>query len=279
MLQSFMFVPANSLRFIKKSKELLADYIVYDLEDAVLKDELEECFENISSVQLGDNQLVRFSVFDENSNLNESDFEKLLKIGFRRFVVPKFSGVSQAEALKGFLEKYRSYEKVSFVLLIEDPASLLSISEVLNRNLIEVAALALGSHDYCNAMGMKHTNSNLYFAKQMILNHAKAFGVEAIDTASVNVEADVEFKSDSLDGFNMGFDGKFVIHPRQVNLLKGLMYYTPEEVLEAELVYDKVIDILDKKTAVVRLNGKVFEKPHVKRIINIVNWKNKYGTK
>ncbi len=279
MLKSFMFVPANNLRFITKSNELLADYIVYDLEDAVLSDELDMCFNNLLSVQLESNQLVRFSVFDENSNLNERDFEQLLKLGFRKFVVPKFSGVYQAEALKGFLEKYNSYENVSFVLLIEGPGSLLSIYDVLSRNLINVNAIALGSHDYCNAMGMKHTDSNLYFAKQMILNHAKAFGIEAIDTVSVNIEDDVEFKSESLDGFNMGFDGKFVIHPRQVSLLKGVVYYTPEEVLEAELVYDKVTDIVDKKTAVVRINGKVFEKPHVKRIINIMNWKHKNEAK
>lgn len=51
-----------------------------------------------------------------------------------------------------------------------------------------------------------------------------------------------------------------------------------KELLSDHIVYDKVIDILDKKTAVVRVNGKVFEKPHVKRIVNIMKWKNKYGT-
>jgi uncharacterized protein YprB with RNaseH-like and TPR domain len=51
-----------------------------------------------------------------------------------------------------------------------------------------------------------------------------------------------------------------------------------KELLSDYIVDDKVIDILDKKTAVVRVNGKVFEKPHIKRIVNIMKWKNKYGT-
>lgn len=277
MLKSFLFVPSNNLKFIEKSNVLSSDYIIYDLEDAVLSDELDVCFQNISSVQININQLVRFCFFDENSILNEHDFKKLLNIGFRSFVIPKFSGIFQAVAIKTFLESCELYNEVSFVLLLEDPASLLSISEVLNRNLIEVTALGFGSHDYCNAMGMKHTNSNLYFAKQMILNHAKAFGIEAIDTASVNIEDDIEFENESLDAFNMGFDGKFVLHPRQLSILKELPYYTTDEVLEAELVYNSINDILDKKNAVVRINGKVFEKPHIKRILNIINWKKKYG--
>ncbi|HLP04511.1 MAG TPA: aldolase/citrate lyase family protein [Paludibacter sp.] len=279
MLKSFFFVPANNLKFIEKSKVLLADYIVFDLEDAILGNELEACFQNLSSMELVSNHIVRFRFFDENENLNQTDFEKLLKIGFRQFIIPKFGGVAQAKTIKTFLEKQRSKIEVSFILLLENPTGLLSIYETLNMGLISITALGLGSHDYCNAMGMKHTNSNLYFARQMVLNHAKAFNLLALDTVSVNIGYDDEFKEDSLIAFNMGFDGKFVIHPQQLKLLSEIEYYTEKEVEEAEKVYEKILEIKALKTAVVRIDGKVFEKPHINRIIKIINWKKNYGSK
>lgn len=272
-------MPANNLKFIKKSKEFLADYIIFDLEDAVLGDELELCFQNLSSIEVQQNHFVRFRFFNDNQTLNGNDFEKLLKMGFRQFIVPKFSGISQAQTIQVFLKEKKHIQDVSFIFLLEDPTGLLSIYETLKSNLIKVKALGLGSHDYCNAMGMKHTNSNLYFAKQIVVNHAKAFNLLALDTVSVNIEFDEEFKEDSLSAFNMGFDGKFVIHPQQIKLLKELKYYTEKEVDEAEKVYKQILEIQDQKIAVVRLNGRVFEKPHIKRIINIINWKNNYGNK
>lgn len=279
MLKSFFFVPANNLKFIEKSKVLLADYIIFDLEDAILGNELEVCFQNLSTINLVQNHIVRFRFFDENENLNETDFENLLKIGFRQFIVPKFGGILQAKAINNFLENQKNKNEVSFILLLEDPAGLLSIYETLNKGLISVRALGLGSHDYCNAMGMKHTNSNLYFAKQMVLNCAKAFNLLALDTVSVNIGYDEEFKEDSLIAFDMGFDGKFVIHPQQLKLLKEIEYYTQKEVEEAEKVYDKILEIKALKTAVVKIDGKVFEKPHINRIVKIINWKNTYGSK
>jgi citrate lyase beta subunit len=128
-------------------------------------------------------------------------------------------------------------------------------------------------------MRMKHTNGNLYFAKQMVLNCAKAFNLIALDTVSVNIYNDEEFKEDSLAAFNMGFDGKFIIHPQQLKLLKGLKYYTEKEVEEAEQAYEKILEIQNCKSSVVKIDGKVYEKPHIARILNIINWKQNYGNK
>jgi citrate lyase beta subunit len=157
--------------------------------------------------------------------------------------------------------------------------SLLNLFESLNNNLINVTAIGLCTHDYCNAMGMKHTTNNLYFARQTVLNHAKAFHIDAIDTVSVNIEADEEFYEESLYSFNMGFTGKFLIHPRQLKIVNEIEYYSKAEVEEAEKVYDKIMEIKDNKTAVVRIDGKVFEKPHINRIVNIINWKKYHGSK
>lgn len=279
MLKSFFFVPANNAKFIAKSKGINADYIVFDIEDAVLGQEIELCFSNLSLLEIADNHFVRFRFFDAKNNLNDNDFNRLLGMGFHKFIIPKFSGLCQAEIIRDFIEKTGYSNNLTFCLLLEDPFGLLSVYETLQKNIIPVFAIGLGSHDYCNSIGMKHTQANLYFAKQMILNHAKAFNALALDTVSVNIGDDQEFIDESLTGFNMGFDGKFVIHPQQVRLLKEIRYYSEDEVAEAERVYDKVMEIKDQKAAVVKIGDKVFEKPHINRIINIINWEKNYGNK
>jgi citrate lyase beta subunit len=279
MLKSYFFIPANNLKFLKKIKELPANYIVFDLEDAVLGKELNECFSNLSSIKIEPNYFVRLQFFDNETLLNEIEFNFLLNLGFKNFIIPKYSGVEQARVIGTFLQKYKCGQGISFVLLVEDPLSLLLLLESLKCKPINITGLGLGSHDYCNSMGMKHSSHNLYFARQLILNYAKAFDLDAIDTVSVDIEADLEFCNESLDAFNMGFTSKFLIHPRQLKNMNEIKYYTNEEVEEAEKVYDKIIAIKTQKKAIVRIDGKVYEKPHVNRIINIIKWKNTYGSK
>lgn len=279
MLKSFFFVPANKLRFLEKSKDLPARFIVFDLEDAVLRNEIDSCIQNLSQIELQQNHLVRFRFFDDSLTLDECQFEALLNLGFRHFVIPKFGGIEQAKYVKSFLVRMKLEQDVSFVLLIEHPSAVLTLHQSLLANLVRVTGIGLGSHDYCNAMSMKHTTDNLNFVRQMILNNAKAFELDAIDTVSVNIENDLEFRDESLNAFHMGFEGKFLIHPRQLQILNELKYYSNEDVDEAVKVYDKVKEIQEHKTSIVRIDGKIYEKPHIDRIINIIKWNRDYGSK
>ena len=76
----------------------------------------------------------------------------------------------------------------------------------------------------------------------------------------------------------MGFTGKFIIHPKQIELIKGIQYYSTLEVAEAKSIYKKILEIQKGKVAVVRLNGKIYEKPHINKIIDIIKWSQDYGS-
>jgi len=277
-LKSFFFVPANNTKFIEKSQELPSDFIVYDLEDSILKQEFDTCLKNLSSLKIQPRHYVRFRFFDDDNKLDEKKFEALIKIGFTHFIVPKFVDVAQTEVIKAFLMN-GNIDNVDFLLLVENPLGFFNLFTTLKSNFINITGLGLGSHDYCNTMGMQHTSSNLYFARQIILNHAKAFNLDAIDTVSVNFENDSDFHDESYNAFQMGFTGKFLIHPRQLKILNEIKYYTDEEVQEAINVYPRILDLQEQKSSIFRYNGKVYEKPHINRIINIIKWKNSYGNK
>ena len=276
-LQTFFFVPANNQKFIEKSKSLKTDYVIFDLEDAVLLSELCTCLENLSKLDIQNNYYIRFTFFDSLGKLDENLFDSVLKTGFNNFVIPKFMSTEQLLQIKIYLEKNNIIESnPKFILLVESPLGLLNLYKTLKQNIIPVFAVGLGSHDYANEIGMKHNQYNLYFAKQLVLNCAKAFNLLPLDTVSVNIDDDNEFEAESKLAFEMGFEGKFVIHPHQLDVIHNIDYYTEDEIAEAKKIHERILDIQSKKTALVRIDGKIYEKPHIKRIMNIINWSRKW---
>lgn len=281
MLKSYFFIPANKSKFISKVNELHCDYFVFDLEDAILNTEVESSLDNLSKVIIQDNYFVRFGFFDEFAELNEVLFSQLLSFGFRKFVIPKFYSNKQLVSVRNFLlEKKMELNELEFILLIESPLGLLNVAESLQSKTLRVSAIGLGSHDYASEMRMKHTNYNLYYARQIILNTAKAYKIDVLDTVCVNISNDSEFIHETKQSFDMGFDGKFLIHPKQMELLEEIEFYSLEEIHEAEKVYDKILEIKNQKNSILKIDGKIYEKPHINRIISIINWKEKrHGSK
>jgi citrate lyase beta subunit len=281
MLKSYFFIPANNPKFIEKRDSLACNNIVFDLEDAVLDGEYASCLANLSQIAIKPTYFVRFSFFKQNTaELNTQKFAELLNIGFENFLIPKFSDITQVQAISKFLQsKGKNNISLRFVIIVEHPKGLFNLVDTLQQGLINVTGVGLGSHDFCNTMGMKHTLENLSFARQYVLTAAKAFGIEGIDIVSTNLADNNMFRNECLNGFNLGYDAKFLIHPRQLEILNSIEYYSADEIAEAELVYNQIKRIESKEISVVEINGKVYEKPHIQRIINIVNWRNSHGSK
>jgi citrate lyase beta subunit len=279
MFASYFFIPANKPKFIEKCNYLSADYFVFDLEDAITPDELESSVENLITVNVKNNHYVRFSFLDSNGYPLGKIFEKLIHLGFKKFIIPKFESVEQAKKIRNYLSQNNVSQNISFILLIEHPRGLLNLQRILESKLLRVEGISLGSQDYCQAVGMKHNLQNIYFARQMILNSAVAFDIDPIDIVSVYLNDDEEFIKECLNGFELGFKGKFLIHPKQLELLHEVDYYSSDEIIEAEAVYDKIMEIKQQKVAVVKINGKIYEKPHINRVLNIIKWKNNHGSK
>jgi citrate lyase beta subunit len=281
MLKSFFFIPANKSKFISKVDELNSSFFVFDLEDAILNTEIESSLDNLSKVIIKDNYFVRFGFFNELLELNKALFSQLLSLGFIRFVIPKFYKKDQLVSIRNFLlEEKMELNEFEFILLIESPLGLLNIAESLQCKNLRISGIGLGSHDYASEMRMKHTDYNLYYARQIILNTAKAYKIDALDTVCVNINNDSEFIHETKQSFDMGFDGKFLIHPKQIELLDEIEFYSLEEIHEAEKVYNKILEIKNRKKSILEIDGKIYEKPHINRIVSIIYWKEKrYGSK
>lgn len=273
MFKSYFFIPSNNKRFIEKVTTLKADNFVFDLEDSVTFDEIEVALSNLKDLRIEKNYFVRLNCY-HTDEFSAGIINALIDIGFRNFLIPKFESVDRILSIKDVFEHNGKYfrDEFQFILLVEHPAGVINLDKAIKAKLLNITGVGFGSHDYCNTLGMKHTLSNLSYARLSVLNSAKAFGLLAIDIVSTDLKNDECFIEEVRDGFSLGFDGKFLIYPGQLDLFKQFELFTKDEVDEALLVYEQLLINMDKQVAVLKINGKVYEKPHMKRILQIVDW-------
>jgi citrate lyase beta subunit len=275
MLRTYFFIPANNPRFIEKAEFVDATHLIYDLEDSVNSEYLDQALNNIATVKKKDEAYIRFRLHEENTNtLNSSLIRKLIEMGFKKFVLPKFSHIKVIEELEYLFRDIHDYafNDFEFLLLIEDPGGLLHLRDTLEAMLINITGIGFGSHDYCNIMQVRHTMKNLYIPRTQILIAARAFGIVPVDIISMETQDKKRFKEEALDGFEMGFGGKFVLHPKQLRWLDEIQYYSDEEIEQAMGAYEKILTIREGSSAIVVIDGVVYEKPHIQRILKIVKW-------
>lgn len=281
MLKSFFFIPANKDKFVKKVGLINADCFVFDLEDAVANNEINKCLERLNGLEIRDNYYVRPRIdFDEGNNPALKLLTNLIDIGFRKFLIPKISELDELKYLQKVLKLHGKYEfeEYQFILLVENPLCLINLKEIVKSKIINITGITLGSHDYTNVVGMKHTLHYLSFARNYVLNVAKAYDLMAIDIASMNISDEKEFSDECLDAFNMGYDAKFILHPQQLEVLKKTEYFSQEEIEDA-LEIHKEIESMDLDTfSIIKINGKLYEKPHLKRVMKIVEWNKNNAT-
>ncbi|MCZ8344739.1 MAG: aldolase/citrate lyase family protein [Leptospira sp.] len=280
-MKSYFFIPANNPKFIEKSFYLKSDFFVLDMEDSILPHQFNDCLVNIKSVKDKEKYFIRFPFIEMELNSSLlSAFSELIHLGFVNYLIPKFSNSNLLIYLKDYLLKIKVEPgKLRFILLIEHPAGLFRLQEALDRQDLNILGLGLGSHDYANTMGMKHTLENISFARNFTLNIAKAFNIQAMDFVSTDLSDQTVFRDECLNGFQLGFDGKFLIHPSQLQTFQSLQFYSEEEVDDAIQVYDLILKMESKEIPIVKYRDKVYEKPHIDRIKKIMEWRANHGAK
>jgi citrate lyase beta subunit len=103
-------------------------------------------------------------------------------------------------------------------------------------------------------------------------------GKKVIDIASMNIEYKNEFIYECKDGLKKGFDGKFIIHPWQLEIFNSIKQYSEAEMEFAKLVKNYIDEIGGKeKFTIAKIEGKIVEKPHLNRFNEILR-NTGYGT-
>ena len=275
MFKSYFFVPADKKKYIDKIRFINCSCLILDMEESVDSNNINICIQNLYHLKIEENYSIRFPINYKDITSNKDSLLILYSLGFRRFMLPKIQTV---EDMKNTIEFFLSHRllDVKYDIFIESPLALLNTIPIIEHGIGTVNTILIGSHDFCNIVGCKHTMENLLYFRQKLLIIGKAYRIPVVDVVSTNIYNEELFKKECIESFNMGFDGKSLIHPKQLNAFKNTLYYSKSEVIEANAVYCELNKMNKNSFSIMNINGTVYEKPHLKRIFEIIEW-NKHG--
>ena len=289
MFRSLIFVPSNSERYLSKAKTLNADIVCLDLEDSVPYDEKDAARHLIKSALAlrttyqTRNIYVRINSFD--SSLAFCDLKAVIQKGIDGIVIPKVSNDDEISAVDRILftleQEIGIREKT-----IKIAASIESAKGVVNSYSIAKASdrvnmLVFGVFDFLYDMHLDYKEGNNEFeyayARSKIPVDARAAGIEAIDGIWQKIDDSEGLKRDAALAKRLGYAGKSLIHPSQIETVHEVFIPSKSEIEWAT----KVVKALDEEKkngrskGAIRLEGKMIDAVHYKQAKAILEDVNK----
>jgi len=273
--RSMLYVPAISEKMIRKSVELKADAIILDLEDAVAPDQKEnarEILKNLlNELSFGEKEIV-VRVNGLQSGLTEEDLKNTLSDKIDAVLLPKVLSEEDVKNFEGMVEKI-SKEKgikkeIKIHLMIETPSSVLRIREICGAS-EKLSALLLGSADLSKEMRCKNKKDILQPLMSLVIAGGRTKNLDVIDAPFFNIKDLEGLERDCLLAKEMGFDGKQVIHPSQIETINKIFSPSEEEIQWAERVISQYEPAMKKGIGVISIDGEMIERLHYEQALRI----------
>lgn len=273
-----LYVPGNTPDLMINCGLFGADAVILDLEDSVSppeKDAARYLIRNaIDTLDFGTSELI-VRVNPYNSPYGRDDLEVIVPAGPDVILIPKCETAEDvtvvAEAIAR-LEKATGLSKtIKLMPLIETCKGVMHAYEICRAS-DRTVAVNFGAEDYTADLGVERTREGKehLFARQMIVTAAKACGIMALDTVYSDIE-DVEgLIAATQESMALGFDGRGIIHPSQIEPIHNVYRPTPERIAYAQKVVAALAEAKAKGLGVAALGSKMIDAPVVARAEKIL---------
>jgi len=264
-VRSLLFVPGNDEKKLLRAAEIPADCLIFDWEDSVLPAEKAVARSLTTNLILerhfGATVLVRINQAGTEDFEEDCRATKALRID--GILLSKCESAQDTKRLADVLYHRNLVAQVKIYALIESAVGILN-APAIAVSCFAMAGLAFGAADYCADVGISRTSGDieLLFARSALVTASKAFGLEAIDSPSLDLKDNAKLQSEAQMARNLGFTGKLAIHPGQVPILNELFSPTDAEVDNAQ----KILGVFSaSRSGVLMVDGSMVDKAVVRR--------------
>ncbi|MDO4855188.1 MAG: citrate (pro-3S)-lyase subunit beta [Limosilactobacillus gorillae] len=270
--RTMMFVPGNNPAMVKDAGIYGADSIMFDLEDSVSLSQKDAArvlvYEALKSQDYGDAELV-VRVNGVDTPYFKNDVFAMVKAGIDVVRLPKVESAQMMLDLVKVIEEAEAKFGVTgtkVMAAIESARGVVKALEIAEST-DRMIGLALSAEDYTTDMKTHRypDGAELEFARNMILHAARAAGIAAFDTVFTNMN-DVEgFKRETEHIHELGFDGKSLVNPRQIEWVNDVYQPTKKEIENALDVEAAIEEAHRNGSGVISMNGQMVDRPVVLR--------------
>ena len=265
--RSMLLVPPYNKHNVEKAKTVLADAVIFDLE-AILEDQrkvgretLREVYRELGS-SFGDSErIIRIN------NLGTEDLKKDLALAKEI----EIDGLlfSKIETKEDVLEAVKLTQEISpdlvVMIMIETPLAVLNIHEICAAS-SKVEVVVVGSNKLANRLqiDMKRGSKAMFNYLSQIALASKAYGKTVIDGPHFDVLDEFACEDSTKDAFNLGFDGKSLIHPIQIEYINDIFTPKQSEVEDYEEMIAKYEEAIKEGKEVILHNNKLVDSSRIR---------------
>lgn len=278
LLRSLLFVPGNNTRFLEKAKSLNADIVCFDLEDSVpleekksarnlIKNALKHRSEYSSEIYVRTNSPI--------SGMISDDLLEIIQKGVDGIVIPKVNTINEIQKIEKMmtgLEKKRKLKPIEVMASIESAEGVVNAYSIASCSK-RISALIFGVFDLLNDLGVEYAKKpeGAVYSRAKIPIDARAAGKYAIDAIWQDIDDVAGLEQDSTVAKNLGYIGKSIIHPNQVDVVHKVFYPTLAEIEWAKKVMNTYDLAKKNKKGATTVDGKMIDEVHYKRAVALLN--------
>ncbi|MEL0323043.1 MAG: CoA ester lyase, partial [Rhodospirillales bacterium] len=192
----------------------------------------------------------------------KEDLQAIARSGAHAVVIPKVESAKMLEEVDQILGDAGAPETLWLWAMIETPKGVLRVEEIAAHSKLMV--LVMGTSDLAVDLTANHTPERIPFLTSfgLVLLAARAHGRSVLDGVHLNLTDDKEFEAHCRQAVDMGFDGKTLIHPKQVEPANAWFGPDPKAVENAEKVVEAYETAIATGQGVATLDGKLIENLH-----------------
>jgi citrate lyase subunit beta / citryl-CoA lyase len=276
--RSVLFVPAANPRAMAKVAMLPCDAVIFDLEDSVSPVEKEHARANLASGAIaaatGRETIIRIAAPHHGDF--DADLDIALKCDTDAILVPKIAESAEISALRQRI----GGPAPAIWAMIENPLAILNIGEIAKAGADEgLGALVMGPNDLALTTGVAIVPGRAAFVPwfMTVVAAARAFGLAVLDGVCNDFRDPDRLRAECVQGAELGFDGKTLIHPAQIDAANAAFRPGDSEIRRARAITQAFERPENMRRGVIALDGEMIELLHLEAARRLLSAAKKYG--
>ena len=272
--RSMLYMPGSNARALEKARTLPADSLILDLEDAVAPDAKElarkQVCEAVAAGGFGMREvLIRVNALS--TRWGYEDIAMASKSGADGLLLPKVESADAIRHMEAIMRANGAPESMRIWAMMETPRSILE-SQRIAESTPRMEGLVMGTSDLAKELDCAHTHERLPFIVSLglCLLAARAAGLAILDGVYLDLNDEAGFEAACKQGQELGFDGKTLIHPKQVGPCNKVFTPKPQDVAWSRRIIEAHAAATARGEGVVVVDGRLVENLHVESARRVV---------
>ena len=268
-----MFVPGNNPGMMADAHIYGPDSIMLDLEDSVTLAEKDAArllvYHALQSVDYGQTEMV-VRINPLSTPFGRKDIEAVVRVGVHVIRMPKTETADEVREVEAEIERVEKrlgcLGRTQIMAAIESALGVVNAYDIATASK-RMMGIALGAEDYCANLKTQRsqTGDELRLARETIVVAARAAGIDALDTVYSNLNDMEAFRAEVEFIKTLGFDGKSIINPRQIEVVNEVFAPKEKDIQKARTILAAIREAEARGSGVVAVNGKMVDRPVVIR--------------